>query len=295
MIIPTHLQIEPINGVCTSKCIMCTYQQWTRDKNIMSNDVFTRILEKFLPYRENLQYLTLHGDGEALIDKGLPQKVKIAKDMGFKGIGFATNCTLLDVNTANALMQAGLDTIICSIDGIKKETHEAIRIGTNFEKCVSNVQSFINLRNSTERNTRVMVRFIRQELNKGEWPEFEKFWSKRINKKFGDEVVKFDVHNWGDELEDYAAKDINRDLQASVKCQDMTERLYIHSTGRLALCSADYNGFYDLGNVLEDDPISLYNNSPIIKHYRTMLKEGRFMDLKYCRSCTIPRSRSLKE
>jgi len=53
------------------------------------------ILDKFLKYKNRIEYLTLHGLGEPLLDKGLTEKVKIAKDMGFRGTGFATNCTHL--------------------------------------------------------------------------------------------------------------------------------------------------------------------------------------------------------
>jgi MoaA/NifB/PqqE/SkfB family radical SAM enzyme len=111
--------------------------------------------------------------------------------MGFKGTGFATNCTELNETSSKNLIAAGLDTLICSIDGIKKATHESIRVGTNFEQIISNVAQFIKLRNQTG-SSRVMVRFIRQKANYSEWPAFFEYWSERIDKDFGDEVVKFE-------------------------------------------------------------------------------------------------------
>lgn len=275
MIIPKHIQIETINGVCTSHCIMCTRQSWTRKPNVMNNDTYRIILEKFKPYHEHIQYLTLHFCGEPLLDKGLAEKVKIAKEMGFKGTGFATNCTELDKHKSSELIGAGLDTIILSIDGINKHTHEAIRVGTNFEKIVSNVKSFIKIRNESGK-TRVMIRFIRQEINKQEWPLFFDYWSKELNKDFGDEVVKFDVHNWGDKLDDYQSEDLNRSLGARIDnyiCQDIFERMIIYSNGDVALCCADDNGFFKLGNVIDSDPIRIYNNE-IFTHYREKMRGG---------------------
>ena len=296
MIIPKHIQIETINGVCTSHCIMCTRQSWTRKPNVMNNDTYRRILEKFKPYREHIQYLTLHFCGEPLLDKGLAEKVKIAKEMGFKGTGFATNCTELDKHKSSELIDAGLDTIILSIDGIKKHTHEAIRVGTNFEKIVSNVKNFIKIRNESGK-TRVMIRFIRQEINKQEWPLFFDYWSKELNKDFGDEVVKFDVHNWGDKLDDYQSEDLNRSLGARIDnyiCQDVFERMIIYSNGDVALCCADDNGFFKLGNVIDSDPIRIYNNE-IFTHYREKMRGGGILELEHCKTCTIPRSRALKK
>jgi hypothetical protein len=43
MIIPRHIQIETINGVCTSYGIMCTKQSWTRKPNVMISDIYIYI------------------------------------------------------------------------------------------------------------------------------------------------------------------------------------------------------------------------------------------------------------
>jgi len=293
-VIPKHVQIEIINGICNSRCIMCSYKTWARKPNVMNNDTFRRILEKLKPYREHIQYLSLHGWGEPLLDKGIVEKVKIAKEMGFIGTGFATNCNGLDEYKSQELIEAGLDTIICSIDGINKHTHESIRIGTNFEETVSNVKKFIKLRNKSGK-TRIMVRFIRQEINKEEWPLFFDYWSKWLDKDFGDEVVKFDVHNWGDKLDNYTSLDLNKRIGVDdFICQDIFERIIIYSNGDVALCCADDNGFYNLGNGVESDPIRIYNNR-IFNYYRKMMLEGKILELKHCENCTMPRSRALKK
>lgn len=294
MIIPSHLQIETINGSCTSRCIMCTRSTWTRKPRRMTEEEFTIILKRFLPYRDNLRYLTLHGWGEPLLDRGLPKKIKIAKDMGFRGTGLATNCTELDVKLSVALLESGLDTLICSVDGLTKETHESIRVGTNFDSIVNNVQTFIKLRPEHGR-TRVLVRFIRQKANEHEWPEFKKYWEEHIDKAMGDAVIKFDVHNVADNLENFANKDVLADEEVVViTCEDFNDRISIHSNGEVGLCVADSNGFFQLGNVLYEEPMSIFNNE-IFTRYRNMMKQGRFKELEHCCNCTIPRSRMVKD
>ncbi|MFC1515419.1 radical SAM/SPASM domain-containing protein [Thermodesulfobacteriota bacterium] len=294
MLIPKHVQIENVTGFCTARCIMCPRESSERKTNIMDNDTFTKILESFKPYRKKMHFLTLHGLGEPLLDKNFTEKVRISKEMGFNGVGFATNCTELTHKVASDLLNSGIDTIICSIDGLKKETHEAIRIGTNFEDIVSNVKNFIKLRNKLRKRTKVLVRFIRQERNKDEWNGYYNYWIKQINPDYGDDVIKFDIHNCGGVLENYEAKDINRNVKLeNIICSDVFERMLIFSDGRVALCDGDYNCFFDLGNVLKSDPIEIYNNE-IFDHYRKMMDEGKILDLKHCNVCTIPRSRKLK-
>ena len=294
IIIPEHIQIEPVSGYCTSSCAMCTIDKVTRGRNIMSVEMFETILTKFLPYRDRIKYVSLTGMGESLLDKNLARKIKIAKEMDFHGIGFTTNATELSKSKSQALIQAGLNTIICSIDGVKKETHEAIRHGTDFNKVVRNVEAFIRLRNDLNGSTKVIVRFVRQKANKNEWPEFFEYWFEKIDEGRGDEVVKFDVINWADTLHDYDLIDVNEncELKEAEICEEVFKRMWIYSNGEVALCCGDSSGFYKMGNVIDQDPIEIYNNE-VFEHYRRLMLEGRLFELKHCGRCTIPRSREL--
>lgn len=292
--IPTHLQIEPVNGYCNARCIMCTIEDWKRKPKIMDNETFKRILERFLPYREHLKFLTLHCWGETLIDKTFPEKVKIASEMGFKGIGLASNCQLLHDNTAQALINNGLNTIICSIDGITKETHEKIRRRTNYDKIHANVLNFIKRRNESRKKVKVLIRFIRQQANMHEWDEYYKYWNSMINPEYGDDVAKFDVHNVGGKLDDYDSKDvINDGLYSDVICQDVFEKFLVFSDGSVALCDADTDGFFEIGNVLKTEPMEIYNGE-VFSRYRKKMLEGKILELEHCKTCTIPRSRMFK-
>ena len=293
MYIPRHLQIETINGICSSRCIMCTFQTWSRKKNIMSNDTFKQILTKFLTYRDNIEYLTLHGCGEPLLDKGLPEKIKISKDLGFKGTGFASNCTHLSKDISQKILEAGLDTIIVSIDGINKETHESIRIGTNYDQILENIKNFIELRNKIGK-TRIIVRFIRQKKNASEFDTFKSYWKERLDSKRGDDILVFDIHNWGEKLNNFSELHFNKyAIKNSLKCVDVYKRMLIYSNGNVGLCCADDNGFFNLGNVLEDDPINIYNNQ-VFSHFREMMDQGRIFELNECKKCTVPLARYMK-
>lgn len=294
-VIPKHLQIETINGFCTARCIMCTIYKCTRTPNKMTIEQFETIVRKFIPYIDHLEFLSVFGGGEPLLDPELPEKISIASELGFRGIGFATNCTELDEKMSVRLLESGLNTLICSIDGIDKETHEAIRRRTNFERVVENVKSFIKIRNSIgESGTRILVRFIRQKLNRDQWPQFHDEWMRCINPEKGDDVIRFDVHDCGGELEDFEEMDYgDGHVPGDLKCSDITERFMVYSNGDVALCCADLNCSFGLGNVLTEDPIEIYNNATFSK-YREFVKAGRIKELAPCDKCTIIRSHMTK-
>ena len=296
MDIPKHIQIETINGACSARCVMCTINDWQRPPQIMSMETFLKILNKFVPIRDHIEFVTLHGFGEPLLDSTLPQKVALAKEMGFSGVGFASNCTHLKKEKSLQLLQSNLDTLICSIDGITKLTHETIRVGTVFEKVVQNTLDFIELRNSGDYKTRVLIRFINQTQNKHEWLAFKDFWVSKIRPDKRDDVIKFDVHNWANFLEEYDEKDTLMPITESAMCPDPFERMVVNTSGQVALCCVDTDAdFYNLGNIFQvDSPLDIYNNE-IFQEHRRAFRQGQVGSLKYCSKCSIPRSRKFKD
>ena len=294
MIIPSHVQIEVVNGMCTSRCTMCSYKEWRRKPHIMDNNAFRRVLEWFVPYQDQVEYVSMQGWGEPLLDKSLPEKVQIAKEMGFRGVGFATNATELDETMSRRLLEVGLDSVICGIDGIRKETHESIRRGTNFDQIVANVKGFIRMRNETNGHTRVVIRLIRQKANVDEWPEFREYWLSQLDPARDDDVFVFDIHNCAGSIEDYDEFDVNPDVELAAVCEELTARIMILSNGDVAFCNADINGFYDLGSALDTDPLKIFNNETFNRVRRAMA-EGRIHEIEHCKECTIPRSRDLKK
>lgn len=294
MIIPTHLQIETINGVCTARCTMCSYKSWTRKPHCMEFPMFCDILDKFYPYRKKLQFLSLQGFGETLLDHSLIAKITMAKDMGFSSVGFATNCTELTARMSERLLNAGLDTIICSVDGVTAETHEKIRVKTVFSKVVKNIETFLNIRSIGDGHTKVIIRFIRQMLNAHEWDDFKAYWEGRLDKKYGDAVISFDIVDCDGKVEDYNSKDVLSKIEVPCVCDQLYNRMIVLSNGDVALCCGDDNGKFNIGNVLKDDPIKIYNGE-VFTRYRTMMKAGMVRELDLCNTCTIPRSQQLKD
>jgi MoaA/NifB/PqqE/SkfB family radical SAM enzyme len=293
MIYPTHLQIETVNKYCNAKCMMCVVHNNSRKAEIMSLNTFKEIIKKILPYKDHFKYVTLHGCGEPLLDDSLGEKILYLKNLNFIGTGFSTNCQALSLNKSYELLDAGLDTLIASIDGVTKQTQEKIRKGTNFETIVENVKNYIELRNSKGNKGRILIRLIRQQENFDEWPEFKKFWETYIDKSKGDDVIRFDIHNCNARIAGFQQKDVIHDKSRIEPCCDLFERLIIFCSGEIAFCSADQSGYFQLENVFEKDPIEVFNNQ-IFSYHRTKMLEKDLASLELCKNCSIPISRYYK-
>ena len=120
--IPKVLQIETIFG-CNANCVMCPINAPTkRKKGVMDIAMSKYILDELSPYVDEIEQLNFFFLGEPLLDPFIYERIKYAKKKGFRNIGISTNADLLDRPRQIKLLESKIDTIIFSIDGIKKET-----------------------------------------------------------------------------------------------------------------------------------------------------------------------------
>jgi len=143
---PTALNIETTN-LCNLKCKMCPHELITRQKGIMSMNLYKKILYDAKQF--GIEELFLNNYGEPLLDPLIFERIKLAKLFGFK-CGFFTNGYYLTHENIEKLLEVQPDFIQISFDGALKESYEAIRIGSNFEKVYKNVQNLINRKKELE-------------------------------------------------------------------------------------------------------------------------------------------------
>ncbi len=79
-----------------------------------------------------------------------------------------------------------------------------------------------------------------------------------------------------------------------LKCPEIYERLMINSDGSITFCCGDQSGCYHIGNILDDDPIKLYNSKYYI-HYRELMKKGKILNLELCKNCSVVYSIATRE
>lgn len=284
--IPEHLQIEVVTGLCQASCIMCTKDDWVREKGIMTNEYFSKIIERFTMYVDKIKLVSLHLCGEPLLDKYIVNKVLMLKELGFKGIGIATNCQDLNLYGIG-LLEAGLDTIICAFDGLTASVYEKIRVGLDYKKVYSNIRDFITLRDNNGYNTKIIIRMVEQEGNLFQGYLFNDFWKSKLSS--GDELVRFKVNDWKGVINKTSAVD-----SIGVYCPYVFRRMVVYGNGNVGLCCLDANGFYNLGNVLFEDPIKIFNNE-VFSFYRSSITNNKMYMLNYCAGCPVPMDRQAQK
>lgn len=279
-IYPSQIQIETVAGYCNSRCSMCPLTKSIR-KEIMSDEMFSVIMCRLEPIREHIKIINLLGLGETLLDTGVAEKIRIAKLKKYPEVGIFTNGMNLDHYKTTQLLNAGIDTIVFSIDAFNAKTHDSIRDGLSLKRIIKNIDFLLHERERKKKIVKIIIRFTRQEKNAAEWPEFLKFWMEKLSKKHGDAVYCYDVHNAGYNLEGTEI------IPENIKCSEVYNRMIIFSNGEIGLCCGDQFGHLKIGNILTDDPVELYNHA-IFQEYRGAMDSGNISSLELCRKCTVP-------
>ena len=151
---PKYIEIETVNA-CNARCPMCTINDWERNYPIMRDNVWDKVSDDIIENKRFLKRVSLYRDGEPLIDKKMPKRINKFFENGIKNTSIATNVSLLNEKKATDLLEAGLGMVIFSIDSLKKEVFEKIRVRLNFEEVRDNAIRFLQLRDKINPKCRV--------------------------------------------------------------------------------------------------------------------------------------------
>ena len=134
---PLCLYLETTNR-CNLLCTTCprTYEELEPPADL-SWALFTKIIDQI----PDLARAVLHGVGEPMLVRNLPQMVKALKDRGTYVL-FNTNGTVLNDRNGRALIDAGLDELRVSLDASNRKSYLAVRGKDYFDRILKNVRRF---------------------------------------------------------------------------------------------------------------------------------------------------------
>ena len=155
--VPYVIFIDP-SDICNFYCKFCP----SGDKELMKNvgrslktmdfNLYKKIIDDICEFEKPLKVLKLYKDGEPLINPMFADMVKYAKDRNCaERISTTTNASLLNPKRNLEIIDAGLDRINISIEGVSQEQYlEFSNYKIDFEKLVENIRHFYENRKQCE-------------------------------------------------------------------------------------------------------------------------------------------------
>ena len=145
---PVCLYLEVTNR-CNLLCETCPRTFETLEPPAdMSWALFTKIVDQV----PDVARVVLHGVGEPMLVRALPQMVRYLKDRGTYVL-FNTNGTLMQPKRFQELIDTGLDELRVSLDAADRASYLKVRGKDYFDRIVRDVGKFIAFQKSTGATT----------------------------------------------------------------------------------------------------------------------------------------------
>ena len=150
----------------------------TRPKGYMEWDLYTSIIDEIAPWAEAV---VLHSWGEPLLHKRIIDMIRYAKERDV-WVETSTNATLLPRRSSRKLLDAGLDRIYLSMDGLTKETYEKVRVKGKFERVLGNIERFLDLKHELGSPIEADIQIVRLSETDAEVEEFVDRWKRQLRR-----------------------------------------------------------------------------------------------------------------
>ena len=171
-------------------------------RGLMPRDIWERVLSQI---KDSAKIIQFYFQGEPLLHKDLPVMIREAHEAGLYTI-VSTNGQAMTQDLANALVAAGLNRIIVSMDGLTDESYGSYRIGGSLDQCKSALRYLREAKKKDSLPFReglgvgssliIELQVLRLKTNEHEWEAF-----KRLYRSLGADRLTFKTA----QLYDYAA------------------------------------------------------------------------------------------
>jgi len=102
--------------------------------------------KKIVPHMKDVENVVLEGWGESLMHKDLIECIHLAKKEGSR-VGFVTSGSGLNDRYITELLESNLDFIGFSLSGATPQTHNAIRVNSDFNALIDSIRMFRKIGN----------------------------------------------------------------------------------------------------------------------------------------------------
>jgi radical SAM protein with 4Fe4S-binding SPASM domain len=268
--------------VCNLRCVMCYihqiegYDTTPREKHFLPTETAFKLIDEGREH--GLPSLKLTGRGEPLLNRDLERIISHAKKSGVLDVLFNTNATLLTEERAKKLIHAGLDQIIVSLDGATAETYNRIRIGSNYNRVIRNIETFLEIRQRMGRGKpRLQVQMVCMQDTVQDIVAFVDRWRPLANRV---NLIRYKDYT----TDNSRPAHLYQTKFRKVPCRQLWQRLLVTSTGDIHMCCGDFRMRHPIGNVREHTLHQVWHGRKL-NAIRRQHRDGRFDNLPLCQNC----------
>tara|TARA_B100001250_G_scaffold196494_2_gene168796 strand:+ start:167 stop:1315 length:1149 start_codon:yes stop_codon:yes gene_type:complete len=275
---PPYLLIEPVSS-CNLRCPFCfqTDKSFTRKPfmGVIDFEFFKKIIDQADELETGA--VTLASRGEPTMHKKFIEMLEyMNKKENIFEIKTNTNGSFLTEKICHAIFKNNVTQVVISSDHYIKENYERLRLGSNFEKTVENVDMLFNIRKKYYPSSYTEIRISGVDNEKNlDRKKFRDFWIKR-----SDHVTAgFPLERWNTYENDISINTVD-------PCENLWDRMYVWFDGKVNPCDADYKSYLSYGDAKKFSLKELWNNK-VISNTRKMHLNKKRTKINPCDRCGV--------
>lgn len=288
---PYSIYVFP-STYCNFKCVYCAHmfspdeikQKYGLERNNMSLDTFRTTIAQIAEFPERIRLLSLTGQGEPLMNKNIAEMVRIAKEAGVaERIEIISNGRLLSQKMADNLIDAGLDTLRISLQGLNSKKYQDVAgVKVDFDEFYDNIRYFYEHKKTTD----LFVKVMDIALDAGEEQAFydrfrscsDRMYVERMLPAYAGVAITDGMQV---DYDRYGRKIAPRDV-----CPLAFYMLGVFPEGDVEPCDTIYKPVV-LGNVHSERLVDMWRGEKLRNFWKQHL-EGKRRDNPKCATCNAP-------
>ena len=285
---PLVLLVDPASS-CNFKCVFCPtgdlelIRSTGRYQGAMKFSIFTKLIDDLQAFARPIKVLRLYKEGEPLMNKNFAEMVRYAKQSGrIERIDTTTNGALLSPKTSEKIIEAGIDQINISVNGVSdQQFFDLVKQKVKFEKYVDNIKYLYSIKGKCE----IYVKAIYENISEDDRKRFMDTFGDIADRIFFEHLFK----NWPG----FEPEFLNAEFQVGQYGDPPLERLVcpyifysmtVNSDGTVSLCVQDWARKLVVGSVHDQSIKEIWLGKALNDH-RIAHLNGCRKDNKTCADC----------
>ncbi len=285
---PYSLTTEPTNR-CNLKCLECPTgnNTSTRNKGEIDFETYKKIIDEVKDY---MIYQMIYFQGEPFLNKNIYKLIKYS-DQNKIYTTTSTNGHYLTKENCQKIIQSGLKKIIISLDGVNQKTLEKYRIGVNYDKIITGIQTLVEeKKQTTSRFPVIHLQFLVFNHNQHQINDFKKLAKylkvDEIELKSA-QIENFKENDWlMPSNKKFARYDQSFNIKSKLsnRCIRIWNTLVVSWDGYIVPCCFDKNLQYQIANSNKKNILAAWKNNEFNSFRKKLLNHRKKISM--CNNCS---------
>lgn len=285
---PFLIFLDP-SDLCNFQCKFCPsgdkalLKKVKRRPGLMDFELYRKIIDDLCTFEKPIKVLRLYKDGEPLLNPRFPEMVRYARERGCAlQVDTTTNASLLNPQLNLELIDAGLDRIHISLNGLSDESYRQFTgRKVNFNKLVENIAHFYEHR----KNCLVCIKIVGDNLTQEEKDRFFDIFGNIADRIFIEHIAPcWPTFEMKEAIPNPTVGIYGQEIREVMVCPYIFYSLSINSDGKVSLCFLDWSRKLIIGDLNTQSLKSIWNGKTLL-NYRKMHLLKKRKDHPLCGIC----------